>query len=314
MASTTQSQTFHLFPLLPKELRLQIWKHALPTPQILDLALTHRERGNEGKILGPGWVGLCNWTTKTPPSHPQLPYVNQEARGVFLDSYTRTSISDQAIPSLGRHVWIDHSRDTLYFTKRNGINLSRWFTGQFEQGGPHPPAKALLLEFEKVRHIAIDWLSPRDAREVQKKNPAPWMFSTIGRIRQLCHYCPELEECSFVIDARHLDLAYEKEEATIEGRVPAVRGKVRLVDATIQTCNQGGVIVRGEAMLDPSVLKSLVHTLKERNLDLNVPMLRLKLFVGDRPPRKLRKWDLHAGSCSVDDTMEIANMGNPQLR
>ena len=149
MASSTQSQAFPLFPLLPKELRLQIWTDALPAPQVLDLALTHRERGNERKILNRSWVADCHWTTKTPPEHSQLPYVNQEARQVFLYSYIRTSISDRAIPRLGRHVWIDYSRDTLYFTQRNGINLVRWFNGEFEQGGPHPPKKELLLEFEQ---------------------------------------------------------------------------------------------------------------------------------------------------------------------
>ncbi|KAE9368099.1 hypothetical protein N431DRAFT_429311 [Stipitochalara longipes BDJ] len=311
MASTTQSLTFHLFPLLPKELRLQIWTHALPPPQVLDLALTHRERGDEGRILNRGWVALCNWTTKTPPEHSQLPYVNQEARQVFLDSHVQTSISDQAIPSLGRHVWIDYSRDTLYFTKRNGTNLSRWFAGQFEQGGPHPPPKALLLEFSKVHHIAIDW--PSLGFFHRESHPPPWTNSIVARIRQLCHYCPELEELSLVIDARDLDLIRKEEFTTVDDRAPIVRGKGQLVDATMQTCNQGGVIVRGEAMLEPSVLEPLAGALKERSPDLNLPTLRLKLFIGDRPPEKLRKWDLYAGTCSVDDTKESGNVRNIQL-
>ena len=72
-----------------------------------------------------------------------------------------------------------------------------------------------------------------------------------------------------------------------------------MVDATAWNFNQGGVIVRGEAMLEPSVLQSLASKVKEGHPDLNVPTFRLKLFLSHRPRTKLLKWDLYAGICSV---------------
>jgi hypothetical protein len=45
MKNGSPATTFELFPHLHLELRLEVWEHALPPPQTLDLALTDRRRG-----------------------------------------------------------------------------------------------------------------------------------------------------------------------------------------------------------------------------------------------------------------------------
>ncbi|KAI6374300.1 hypothetical protein MCOR25_003245 [Pyricularia grisea] len=79
-----QSRTFHLFPDLPAELRLEIWS----------LALRERSRG-----LGVGVVRAWryNWHADVPP--PALAAVCREARDVVLSSMVTTTTGGAADPT-----------------------------------------------------------------------------------------------------------------------------------------------------------------------------------------------------------------------
>jgi hypothetical protein len=107
--------------------------------------------------------------------------------------------------------------------------------------------------------------------------------------------CPKLEEYVIVVDGRDLDFAWEEEfTADEEGRFPDLRGKWngRLVDATVERCEKGGVVVRGRSMLAPGALVPFIEAMRKRRPDLRIPKLKLKLSVNDRCPEKVRRWDL----------------------
>jgi hypothetical protein len=120
--------TFHPFPRLPKELRLQIWKHALPEPRTLDPILTDElgldpDKGPWRPKYNKKAGILCNWTAKTLPNKPPLPEIWYEAWENFTQFYQRTSIYDQAVGSLGQAIWVNCSRGAFYLNKKSYYNL-----------------------------------------------------------------------------------------------------------------------------------------------------------------------------------------------
>jgi 2EXR family len=95
--------SFPLFPLLPPEIRLQIWTSALP---------------------GPREIGPIDIYTQTPPSpsqncDPVLLSVNEESRSVALRHYTRRDVSHLNYWSSKDHFtyphYISFSQDILTY-------------------------------------------------------------------------------------------------------------------------------------------------------------------------------------------------------
>lgn len=95
---------FHLFPKLPTEIRLRIWKLALCGPRILGLVLAHdmlSELSDPNEPIRP----------RIEVNHPPdvLLHVNRESREEALRKYTlRLSTVDTE-----SHDWIDPINDTL---------------------------------------------------------------------------------------------------------------------------------------------------------------------------------------------------------
>jgi hypothetical protein len=167
------------------------------------------------------------------------------------------------------------------------------------------------VEFSKVRYIAAVWPSHGSFHGENEEHEAGTSPSHItNNIGAVLEHCPQLEEYSLVIDARDLDLTWEEAFTTREGRFPMSRAKGHLVEATLEACNEGGVIVRGEAMLAPGALDPLADSFKAEKPDLKVPRFRLELFIGDRPLEKLRKWDLFGGKCSIDGGRDPKTRGS----
>jgi hypothetical protein len=129
MAATDSPATeFHLFPRLPKELRLEIWKHSLPGPRIVDVSCTSQ---------------LWHWTTdESSPIHLE---VNHEARAVALRSYERAPIWEY-----GRVPWmrtfVDYSRDFFYFHEEDFLDLFDDI-GQRDASGVISPIRAEKTRF-----------------------------------------------------------------------------------------------------------------------------------------------------------------------
>jgi hypothetical protein len=68
--------TFHLFPILPTELRLKVWIFAFPGPRVLEII----------------WRGewLCAHESRCKPNF--APFANREANGLFLEKWFRLTL------------------------------------------------------------------------------------------------------------------------------------------------------------------------------------------------------------------------------
>ncbi|CAG8981524.1 hypothetical protein HYALB_00003097 [Hymenoscyphus albidus] len=86
--------SFPLFATLPSELRLKIWRHALPGPNVLPIRFS--------KALG-------RYMTPVPLS--PLLSTTSESRAVFLSEYTNLILS----PVYPSSIYIDFEQDTLFF-------------------------------------------------------------------------------------------------------------------------------------------------------------------------------------------------------
>ncbi|KAN0115559.1 hypothetical protein V8E51_005103 [Hyaloscypha variabilis] len=293
MKNGSPATTFGLLPHLLPELRLEVWEHALPPPQILDLALTDRRRGRVLPLSYQNWGTTSTWTTR---AAPPIPLVNHEAYQVFLKSYDRTYIWDDPIARIGKSIWIDYSRDTVYFSRENFKRLIRCITGQTATGERYPPQMTSPFDFSKVQCITAEWPPLGPFHGEGEPGQGDGQPQSIARdLSMLLELYPKLEEYAIVVDGRDLDFAWEEEfTADEEGRFPDLRGKWNgmLVDATVERCEKGGVVVRGRSMLAPGALVPLIEAMRERRPDLRIPTLKLKLFVNDRCPEKVRGWDL----------------------
>ncbi|PMD38750.1 hypothetical protein L207DRAFT_513241 [Hyaloscypha variabilis F] len=122
--------TFPLFPLLPLDLRLEIWQHTHPPPRnvILSFPQTRRTRAR-----------IPNWDKQWP--FPRLPYshfitllINRESRAFFLSHYQLIFSDfpcDEKKKKEGRKAgwWFDARRDSLCFG--DGVRGLRWFMATF---------------------------------------------------------------------------------------------------------------------------------------------------------------------------------------
>jgi hypothetical protein len=103
--------TFPKFGILPAELRLQIWKHALPTPRIVpvEIQILANSRGYWFTEIKPPWKGIC-----------PLLEVCSESRTTYLESYTSVHVSTMPRSSPGWKpsfpaVYIDRIHDSILF-------------------------------------------------------------------------------------------------------------------------------------------------------------------------------------------------------
>ncbi|CZT50555.1 uncharacterized protein RSE6_11563 [Rhynchosporium secalis] len=99
---------FTLFPALPPELRLMIWKFALPGPRVIAL-LTREETTTSNPNRNTSWKFYDDF--KSPASsNPVLLHVNQESRALVLSNYQLTF--DKL---LCRPIYLDFAIDALFF-------------------------------------------------------------------------------------------------------------------------------------------------------------------------------------------------------
>jgi hypothetical protein len=98
--------TFHLFPLLPIELRLQIWAifRTLTTPPVATIVIT--TYGSRGAHTGDQkWVADDSILRKGNPI-PAILHINREARGVGSEKYVLGFEVQQELQELPfNHCW-----------------------------------------------------------------------------------------------------------------------------------------------------------------------------------------------------------------
>lgn len=142
--ASCQDQTFPSFPRLPFELRLKIWKVALPGRRVVQAILDHesRERTPRGSTEKLDW-----FTIKTNQPPPALLHVCHESRVVALEKYN-TCLDTISTSS---YIRIDPLEDIMYFSKKRRAH-------------PLPPADINLgtimtpESLERIRYLAADLL------------------------------------------------------------------------------------------------------------------------------------------------------------
>lgn len=93
MIAADESQ-FSLFPNLPSELRIKIWRVAFPGPRCVAVRYNKQH---------------AQYTSDGPP--PTLLQTCAESRNIFLSTYEKLMFS----PKHESSVYVDFSRDTIYF-------------------------------------------------------------------------------------------------------------------------------------------------------------------------------------------------------
>jgi hypothetical protein len=109
--------SFHLFPQLPLELRLQIWEEAIPSPRILHIKET-------APSSDPGSYDhqRRNWTTTAQVPPPSMLLVNHESFDVASKYYELAfpTKKDVQYPQQGcSRTWIDFQRDVVYIDRQS---------------------------------------------------------------------------------------------------------------------------------------------------------------------------------------------------
>lgn len=102
---------FHAFPDLPNEIRLQIWKHALPSPRLIEIHFSNKNDPTIQNQYGWHFKGEWIWESSPIPRSSLLDVVD-EARHVLLEFYEQVSISNE-VESNPSSSYIDFGRDTI---------------------------------------------------------------------------------------------------------------------------------------------------------------------------------------------------------
>lgn len=106
---------FTLFPNLAKELRLVIWKKALPGPRIVELIYHRRKKDSEGDVIPGHFTSRCHL--------PINLSVCQESRREALKQYKLSFATRNSDPK----VYFDPSVDTLLLSWLVGVGEGQWF-------------------------------------------------------------------------------------------------------------------------------------------------------------------------------------------
>jgi hypothetical protein len=102
--SASQPRSFILFPMLPVELRLQIWKLALPGPRIVEVYLDRVVPDLDRSFYHEDILRV-----NTPP--PALMHVNRESRSIALEKYWLRLGNEDIKDDFTR---IDPAEDTIF--------------------------------------------------------------------------------------------------------------------------------------------------------------------------------------------------------
>ncbi|CZS99615.1 uncharacterized protein RAG0_07943 [Rhynchosporium agropyri] len=116
--------TFYLFPTLPSELRIKIWRHTFPSPRIIPIRFNRFSQQYVSDNAPPSSLHVCS-----------------QSRSIFLETYTNLILS----PRYTSTVFIDFTQDTIFF---DSLDCSPDGDLSFDLAmSPHA---------DRVLHVAID--------------------------------------------------------------------------------------------------------------------------------------------------------------
>ncbi|TAQ85659.1 hypothetical protein B7494_g6021 [Chlorociboria aeruginascens] len=143
--SSTSTQTFHPFPRLPIEIRLKVWKNALPGPRIITLKcvdFVQMYMQYQEKKFRTVYSVITD--TKT----PVVLHVNQEARYEGSKVYTL----DFGFWILCGPIFFDFNRDTLHF--EDVYSLRSFLVGELDASQSEIEDERAYL-YENLRHVML---------------------------------------------------------------------------------------------------------------------------------------------------------------
>ncbi|TAQ88116.1 hypothetical protein B7494_g3580 [Chlorociboria aeruginascens] len=145
MDEATSPPRFTLFPDLPCELRIKIWKLAEPGPRTVRIQYNMNYKSWNGKFI----ADFKGWTSPDPA--PTILHVCQESRAEALRTYSPAFGSYFHAPK----VYINFSIDTLKFDnpQKDGLGEGSdiYLLDTFLAGGYHGAD-----DCEKVRRLVVD--------------------------------------------------------------------------------------------------------------------------------------------------------------
>lgn len=240
---------FHLFPKLPHELRLEIWRFALPPPRVVEL----RPTGRAGKRRF--------WITDTSP--PVLLRVCHEAREVALGSYSPVSAWNQTRPVLTR-AYIAYSKDIVYLSDSWCKRL--WENIIYSKIGDIPVA------LDKVQYFAVDC-----DRRVAGYSPWSRILTTGAEGPAfLQNDMSRQNAVRFVVsfltyfqNLKHFLLVADKRRTLQEGMDELLEP----TDAYETCCEKSLREIRAENF------PALLEEVQARNPNLNIPSIQFKILI-----------------------------------
>ncbi len=188
----TRFDHFHVFPALPTELQLQIWKLALPGPQLLEPMSMYWEETVQDKDSK--WV----WATCNRSISPALLHVSRQAREVALEFYKPTNVWDQSQFPWTR-VYVDYSKDIFHFSYSIYLDLLRSFRSL--QTPPIQPDETRF--FSIVSGSFYSYWSDEENQEV-----------AVNRLQPVLDQFRNLQQLILVIDGR--DASFEGPDDLVE--------------------------------------------------------------------------------------------------
>ncbi|KAK5997963.1 hypothetical protein PT974_00331 [Cladobotryum mycophilum] len=209
MSSSKPHPGFRFFPLLPTELRLQVWRHSLPDVDAPTMAFVREIKVDDGGCAEEkeevGWDPRKTTLVQVPLPHV---FVNYEARQVALQFAAKSGLRMRFRPETRGHIFVRRfspKRDILYipFTKGEAFALEyrmRFYFGLSQRNLSMPFALNLAVAGDMLdRHshmiasatiselirfnIYVIWDEPPDMNEKEANAPVPpvWTIKTIPR-------------------------------------------------------------------------------------------------------------------------------------
>ncbi|KAG4442938.1 hypothetical protein IFR05_001551 [Cadophora sp. M221] len=276
---TSQDLFFTLFPLLPKELRLEIWKRALPPPRLIEFRFTDTASPDRVLLGGLDCHGEWAWVASTEPVALSLLLVNTEARDVTSKSYELVGIRNQC-QAVGDCMHIDFSRDTIYLARYSQERLLDVLSGRFAN----------------IQHTHV-WLSKTRSLAMNlgslSKGPWTWAPPTYPGVKRLSRPDGLQDASTFFVKIFGMFPMLKDFRIVIDGRNPDLGGSVEIAQPSSDH----------EDFYDPSgrevalrwIPGALDHV-KTTFPDLHLPHVCLALLTNGNNSEALeRRWDyLHA--------------------
>lgn len=270
---------FHQFPLLPKELRVQIWKNALPEPRIIELNLidklhptlylwqTHGEDDNE-----------FVWETASPPINIPLLRASREARLATLESYENKGIYYHGT-NTWTYVYVDFSRDTFYLNRDEHMHVMCGFAMDIPED---------LYWTARVQNLAVNlgMFAIRNIGEIPRYSRFEQFWTPEGQadvIRDLLDIFenfPALKKFNFALD----------------GRNPIFGGPVEIIEPTAEFEDYWEP--DGRTLASAWIPDTLSELHRQRPQVRIPPQVGLKLLTNGKDMEHLeRRWDYCYACC-----------------